>query len=371
MDEMGARALMERMSVTEPPPSRVDLALARQRGAQRLRRRRLTAGMAPLLAAAAVAAIIAGTGALSRTAGSGQGDGRPVSPVRLTPPHRFDPLAPYAAFGWMPPGAQLAAVGTSSVPTQLMLLTGNLRAGQFSLTVWAPGTCNLSAAQIGQDLQEHRRPPLNCTQDPNAGWTDSVLRQAPAVRRRPAFWLRGHALAWEYAPRAWATLYAYGHHPIAVPTVLKVAARVRYAATAAPSVKFAYQLTGVPGAWRVTSATWHPSSSGLLGTSLDAGLIGQLTVTPGHSECRFDLGGSRRVTLNGVKAVFTLFQQKGARSYQGLCVPETDGLSVDFLLFRAPGSHSYPLGGVTGIFLHHLRLLGSDPAGWTTHPLGR
>ena len=30
MDEMGARALMERMSVTEPPPSLVDIPLARQ-----------------------------------------------------------------------------------------------------------------------------------------------------------------------------------------------------------------------------------------------------------------------------------------------------------------------------------------------------
>jgi hypothetical protein len=62
-------------------------------------------------------------------------------------------------------------------------------------------------------------------------------------------------------------------------------------------------------------------------------------------------------------------RQPGVRSYQGLCVPETDGLSVFFLVFRAPGSHAYPLGGAVGVFLHHLRLLGPDPANWTTHPL--
>ena len=31
---------------------------------------------------------------------------------------------------------------------------------------------------------------------------------------------------------------------------------------------------------------------------------------------------------------------------------------------------TFLIGGVTGIFLHHLRLLGPDPANWTTHPLG-
>jgi hypothetical protein len=40
MDEAGARALLERLSTTEQPPSRVDIPLARQRGSTLLRRRR-------------------------------------------------------------------------------------------------------------------------------------------------------------------------------------------------------------------------------------------------------------------------------------------------------------------------------------------
>jgi hypothetical protein len=370
MDEMGARALMERLSVTEPPPSRVDIALARQRGAQRLRRRRWAAGLAPLAAAAAVAAIIAGTGALSRAGGLGGEGPKPVSPTRVTPPHRFDPLAPYAAFGWLPKGVPRAASGADSLPTEVTLGTSARSAEQFTLTVWAPGTCNLDAAQVSEALRDHRHPQLNCMQNAGAGSAGTVDQPEPPVRGRPAFSQFGNILAWEYARDSWATLMAYRRPgTVSMVTMLRVAAGVRYAATKTPSVRFPYQLTGIPAAWRATSAGWRPSGNDLLGESLDAGLVSEINVTPGRSGCWFDPGSSRRITLDGLHAVFTLFRERGVRSYQGLCVPETDGLSVSFLALRAPGSKSYPLGGVTGIFLHHLRLLGPDPANWTTHPL--
>ena len=35
-----------------------------------------------------------------------------------------------------------------------------------------------------------------------------------------------------------------------------------------------------------------------------------------------------------------------------------------------PGRGGFVFGGVTGIFLRHLRLLGPDPATWTRHPPG-
>src|SRR6516165_3573209 len=62
MDEAGARALMERLSATEPPPSRVDIGLARQRGRTLARRRRWVLAGAPLLAAAAVVAVVVRAG---------------------------------------------------------------------------------------------------------------------------------------------------------------------------------------------------------------------------------------------------------------------------------------------------------------------
>src|ERR1700722_2065734 len=73
MDEAGARALMERLSVTEPPPSLVNVGLARQHGARRLRRRRWGLAGAPLLAAARVAAVVLGAAAITGPGGAGPG----------------------------------------------------------------------------------------------------------------------------------------------------------------------------------------------------------------------------------------------------------------------------------------------------------
>jgi len=388
MDEMGARALLERLSVTEPPPSRVDIAQARQRGARRLRRRRWAAGVAPLLAAAVVAAVIAGTGALSRVAGSGGGGTGPVSPDRVVVPrHPFSPLAPYAAFGWLPKGDPRTPSSPTSTLIQLQLTAGSAAKGQFMLTVWAPTTCNLGAAKARAALREGHHPTLNC-EDTSSGWAAELGRPAPAVAGRPGFWYDGQYLAWEYAPHAWATLAGY-RRGAAIPgaTIVKVAAHVKYSVTAKPSVKFPFQLTGLPASWRVTSTAWRTTTDGLVSVPSDemggaaavgpadgrrAGTIPQIAITPGKSKCHFFQGSStsRRVTLNGVTAVVTHFTGSGVRPYQGLCVPETHGLHVSFLELPEPGRAGFAFGGVTGLFLHHLHLLGADPADWTTHPLG-
>ena len=389
MDEMGARALLERMSATESPPSRVDIALARQRGARRLRRRRWAAGMAPLLAGALVAAVIAGTGALSRVAGSGGGGTGPVSPARVAlPRHPFNPLAPYAAFGWLPKGDTRALSSPRSTLIQLQLTVGSAARGQFMLTVWAPATCNLEAAKVRAALNKGHHPALDC-EDTIDGWRAELGRPAPAVAGRPGFWFGGHNLAWEYAPHAWATLYVF-RRGAAIPdsAIVKVAAHVKYGATAKPSVKFPFQLTGLPVSWQVTSAAWRATADGLvnvlsyeMGGSAAvgppgrrfAGMLPQIEITPGKSKCHFfhgSSGSSRRVVLNGVTAVVTRFTGSGVRPYQGLCVSEIDGLHVSFLETPGPGRAGFALGGVTGIFLHHLRLLGPGPANWTTHPLG-
>jgi len=368
MDEAGARALLDRVSATPAPPSAVDIGLARRRGLNRLRRRRWGTALAPVLAAAAVAAIVLGTGALAGGTGNGRhGSPHPVSPV--APPHRFNPLRPYATFGWLPPGVPASADITQSLPAEQIALTGTLQTCEYQLTVWAPGTCDRDPSQLARALKRHRHPQLNCMQNPSAGSVAQAVSQAPPVRGRPAFWLRGRMLAWQYAPRSWVTLQAYRRGTSVPPAILlRVAAAVRYGDPNAPGPRFPYQLTGMPASWQVTSVHW--GAKDLLGKGLSAGLIGQLLVTPGKGNCWFDPAGSRGITLNGVKAILTVFRQPGARTYQGLCVPETGGLSVAFLLFRAHGEHGYPFGGAARLFLHNLRLLGPDPANWTTRPLG-
>jgi hypothetical protein len=382
MDETGARALLERLSATEQPPSRVDIGLARQRGSTLLRRRRWTLAGAPLLAAGAVVALVLAIGAIT----GGGGPGTPPVPSASALRHPFNPLAPYAAFGWLPKGVPHNVNSTGATLAQLQLAVGSAAEGQFSLTAWASGACNLDAAQVRANLRRQDHPMLNC-EDATTGWGANLFRPAPAVRGRPAFWFYGHMLAWEYAQHAWATLYVSRHGtPVPAATIVKVAAHVRFAATAKPAVKFPFQLTGLPASWRVLSvAGWRATADGLLASTSHelgsttavghedgpaTGTIGQIVITPGKGSCTFFRGSSKRVVLNGVTAIVTDFPGRGARPYQGLCIRETNGLYVHFLEFPEPGHAGFAFGGVTGVFLHHLRLLGADPANWTTRPIG-
>jgi hypothetical protein len=387
MDEAGARALMERLSTTEPPPSRVDIALAREGGSARLRRRRWGLAVAPLLAAAAVVALVLGIVAIT---GGGSEPLIPPPPLTRSVHHPFNPLAPYAAFGWLPKGVPRNVYSTGSTLAQLQLAVGSAAGGQFSLTAWTRGACNLDAAQVRANLRRQHHPMLNC-EDAVIGWGANLSRRAPAVGGRPAFWFDGHMLAWEYARHAWATLYVSRRGtPVPAATIVKVAAHVRFAATAKPAVKFPFQLTGLPASWRVLSvAGWRATADGLLaGANNELGMtttvgradgpvtgtIGQIVITPGRSGCPFFHGSSEasseRVSLNGVTAVVTHFTGSGVRPYQGLCISETNGLHVHFLEFPEPGNAGFAFGGVAGVFTHHLHLLGADPANWTTRPIG-
>lgn len=386
MDEATARVLMVRLSQTEQPPSRVDIGLARRRGGVLLRRRRWGLAGAPVLAAAAVVAVILVTGTIAGGNGSA---GIVPTPPAAAAHYRFSPVAPYAAFGWLPHGIPLAASSPGSTPEQLQLTAGSAAKGQFMLTVWAPATCNRDAAQVLAALRGHHHPLLDCTQDDGSGWAANLSRVAPAVAGQPGFWFGGHGLAWEYAKHSWATLTVYRHGGnIPAAAIVNVAAHVRYAATAEPSVKFPFRLAGMPASWRVMSANWTATADGLLGARSNVegrytvvgpphgrvtGVIGQIVIMPGKARCPFFHGSrnsSRRVVLGGVTAIVTHFSDTGVRPYQGLCVPEADGLHVFFLEFPGPGRTGFAFGGVTGVFLHHLRLLGPDPANWTTRPLG-
>jgi hypothetical protein len=373
---------MERLSATEQPPSRVDIGLARQRGSALLRKRRWALAGAPLLAAGAVVALVLAIGAIT---GGGGGPGLPPVPSAPALRHPFNPLAPYAAFGWLPKGVPHNVNSTGATRAQLQLAVGSAAKGQFSLTVWARGTCNVDAAQVRAGLRRHHHPVLDC-EDAKSGWAGNLSRPAPAVGGRPGFWFDGHMLAWEYARHAWATLYvSRPGTPVPAATIIKIAAHVRFAATAKPVVKFPFQLTGLPASWRVLSvAGWRATADGLLAGANYLGMttvvgradgpvtgtIGQIVIAPGKGSCPFFRGSSQRVALGGVTAIVTHFTGSGVRPYQGLCIRETNGLYVHFLEFPEPGKAGFALGGVVGVFTHHLHLLGADPAHWTTRPIG-
>ena len=117
---------------------------------------------------------------------------RPAQPAQA--PSRFNPLIPYASFGWLPAGQTLTAGGTGR--TEMYVNAGPKRGKTvWSLTFYSAGRCQLSTAQKGMD----------CTYSASGGQTASITGRAPAVRGHRAFWAGGY-LIWQYARGGWALL---------------------------------------------------------------------------------------------------------------------------------------------------------------------
>jgi hypothetical protein len=363
MDEATARALLELAAATEAPPTRVDVELARSQGRKRLRWRRAGLAGAPALAALAAAAVIIAAVVPSGAGGHAAGRGTvPAANARVTPSRQFNPLIPYAAFGWLPRGQSLD--GGQLTPTNAYLTAGPSVA--WALMVYVAGRCNLTSTQVLRQLRQHRQPQLNCT-----GWADQVTSTAPPVDGHLAFWTAGRVyLAWEYARGSWATL-AGPRGRAALGDVIKVADNVRYGVATKPSLRFPVQLTRLPSAWRV-AFTHFVADAGVLRVSQytltgpDAPDLTTDPATPGSS-CYFYPGGqSARQTINGYRVTVNhLAAARGNPPVQQVCAANADGLSVFISTY---GRHATP--DAISIFAHHARLLGTNPAGWTTQPLG-
>ena len=75
-------------------------------------------------------------------------------------------------------------------------------------------------------------------------------------------------------------------------------------------------------------------------------------------------GQSRRETINGYRVIVDrLPAVRGNPVVRQVCAADADGLFV----FVSTYGRSRP--DATGLFAHHLRLLGPDPANWTTRPV--
>jgi hypothetical protein len=369
MVEPQVRELFEQLASGEPPPTRVNIALARSRGRKRLRWRRAGRAGAPVLAAAAAAAVVLATGAApgipAQNGATPPASASPTAaPARA--PGRLDPLVPYASFGWLPAGQSLVSGGTGR--TQLYLTAGPSGRAIWSLTLYSAGRCQLSTAQKQ----------LTCAQNANAGQTGGVIGPAPAVRGHRAFWVSGY-LAWEYARGGWAWLAFPAHGR---PTALKVAARIRYRATT--RIVFPAQLTGVPNRWQVGSVYYLPDA-GVLRASRYALTAGPAALSAGSGEFRMDVpflivdpansrsscpsypgGRSTREVVGGYRVTVThLPSVRGNAPEQHLCAANAGGLAV---LLSVNGWH--PARSAVNVF-GHLRLLGTNPADWTTTPIAR
>jgi hypothetical protein len=173
MTEPQIRALFSEIAEAEAGPSRVNPLVALRRGRARLRWRRAWLAGAPVLAAAAVAAVI-----LAVVAGPFGLGTRPVAPSPGPPaPRQFSPLLPGVAFGWLPAGLSLQQGRVQSTVVSLGAGSATDPIG-WSVTVYARGQCHLTGTASG----------LECPAQTLAGPAARFSAPAPAVRGGSAFW---------------------------------------------------------------------------------------------------------------------------------------------------------------------------------------
>ncbi len=225
MDEPGVRELLQIAAQDDDaPPCRVSVALARRRGGQRLRLLRVyLPGAAPVAAAIAVALIL--TLSASLRGGSAAERSKPAAPAPIVAPRSFNPLVPYASFGWLPAGfSDTAAAGASDESTTtsvtLQALAPATDGRMVQVAVDARDSCRIeptSEAMPKAALTGAKSGPaastatpartLSCT-DPSSEGAGNRLAElasaAPDVNGEPAYWTPEGALEWEYAPGAWA-----------------------------------------------------------------------------------------------------------------------------------------------------------------------
>ena len=334
--------------------------------------------LAPVAAAAAVAviALVAGLivpGALRPAAAPAVHLGYAVT---TRAPQYFNPLRPYARFGWLPPKSP-SSPADGEVISQRMMSLGN-PSGAF-LALYAAGACHLTGHALNC-LPSGNRYPLgrNIAQGDGqpAYWT------APQKARSPFRGTSPGQLAWQYAVGGWAVLdYTASGHASAIYDAVKIADHVQFGYRGEPAIRFPVQLTDVPANWQVNCV-----ATGLLGhvmyATSDVVTAGRVT----GSICgdndplnapHFDAGQgaknqcgdfshaegahSKPEVINGYHVVL-ITDQKFWPNHQ-LCADNAAGTFV----WIAIGAH--PTLSPASIFAHHLRLLGSNPAKWTTKPI--
>ena len=351
MDEAGLRTLLGRLADTEPPPARVDLDAAIARGRRGRRWRRVRAGIWALLAAGAVAAVVAALVVPAQPSAQ-----RPA--YGAAAPARFNPLVPYAEFGWLPPGFQVGVRGgtmSRSGPAQLILDAFSGSNAILQLFVYPTGICHVGHAEVCSAYN---------TSQP-------VLSRAPDVHGHRAYWLRTASLTWEYAPGAWSVLSWPQISPWPPDgseraAVLRVAAGVRYGQTA--PIRFPYWLSGLATPWRVSNVDYtllagRPAVQTLEVSNGPADTAGVDTIdvdfTPAaHSDWSCPTEGIQHVTVDGAAAV--LDNLPGG---ERVCIPDWRGLRLSVMTAFLETPRPHPADVLT--IARKLHPIGPDPAHWT------
>jgi hypothetical protein len=163
---------------------------------------------------------------------------------------------------------------------------------------------------------------------------------------------------------------------------LKIARNVRYGVPT--RLVFLAQFSGLPSQWQVHNISYYVPDGGLLradqymlttGSSRFHPRVGDTGVwtnapyvmvhpAPRKGTCSPQDRGSQRTIIDGYRVVLKRYQIGGLPVHE-LCGAHADGLWFDIQVFGA-----HPSIDVVSLFKDHMRLLGTNPANWTTNPIG-
>ena len=346
------------------------------------RRWRQPAWAAPVAAAAAVTLVI---GLAVSVLNGLSGTQRPAGPARLpAAPRQFSPLIQNVSFGWLPAGQSLVSGGF--LRTEVYLDAGRPPIGGWFLNIYARGQCHLTGSPRG----------LKCSAPAggDGGMTARFSGRAPAVDGHRAFWA-GTRLVWQYARGGWAGLdtpisllqhanfSTLRHHPHIQREAIKIAGHLRFGA-ATPPLAFPARFTGLTSRWRISYEYFSPDRGvlgvqsyvlttrasrffphvGDLGVWANAPYV-EIHPSPPGSTCTPHDPATKNTSeiINGYRVVVKRWTAGGLPRQQ-VCAAHADGFWVSIEEF---GPH--PAIGVASLF-RHLRLLGTNPANWTSNPIG-
>jgi hypothetical protein len=404
MLETELRELFERQASGDQPSAAITSQQVIRRGRARLRIRRAGAVAAPLIAAGTIAAVVIGV------ALPGAVPARPRHP-RSTPsagraaPKYFDPARQYPSFGWLPTGTHETGAITGTVSQTVA--AQDVNSGQpggsplWMLTVYADGQCS-SGGRMLRCKGVSAEPDMRMTTQVRdikglpAYWTVGQNGDTVGPNGEPLAFVEG-ILVFEYARDGWAEL-TDNRGPGVVLTSWDRAVAVRVAqhitfATSTVRLVFPVQLSGLPG-WQLRAASagapQGPLQVGRLGFASGAAVNTPGPPVPG-SAMNYPLvtvtvaGPGGGCVAAGQSPVFTAGQSVPAViagypvtitrgqvdlgsdvptvALQELCAADADGLAIDVFVYG-----NQPAIDVTQLFAH-LRLLGPDPANWTTKPV--
>jgi hypothetical protein len=381
VDETDVRTALTALADTAAPPARFNIDRTMADGRRGRRRRQAVAGGSALAVGAVIGAVVTMvvvanpasrvSPAVTPQAHATVHGGLPPMPTstaqrtgKVTPapddvPEQFDPLIPYASFGWLPTGFTTEQSGAIASTNATVITASGDAQGSFSLAVMARGGCKDTGTTV------------NChTNSGNVTGPTPLNKRAPDVNGRPAYWTYD-GIMWEYAPGAWAAMSG----PVGQAVTLKVAAGVRYGYQT--PLTFPFWLSGTPANWQLEEGDYTDSAPPLYAATLQLGPVempqaASVSVMPAGGDsawCRYQQGDSY-VTVDGVRALLTGYEHYG----QSLCVPNLNDQTIVVQVATripqtgvpVPGASA--VGGAVGLF-KDLHLLGSQVANWTTDPV--